>query len=435
MGTAASNGTGGASTDWDVIIVGAGPGGSSAAAALAEGGVRVLVLEREEFPRFHIGESLLPAAELITNLLGIDQDPNVFLYKRGAQFLCEETGRSESFDFAEAMPGPQRYAWHVDRPKFDTLIRDNAVEAGADIRHGFQVTDVDFEADQVRVHFQPADAESDPPIPERAQDSATARYLIDATGQDRFLAKKMGTGRGFEQFGRAAVSTHFSNISEAARNEFSPHNDIRIIVIPDGWLWCIPLTGNRLSAGLVSRKAGLRKRHLDDYMENSPFFQRVLPGAERSETRLTGNFSFENVESIGARYACVGDSACFIDPVFSSGVSLAIFRGIDVGERLITALEAGCEGDPALMQPMTEKMKRAYDTFAGLVYRFYNTKFVDNIIFGAPKDGQFRDGVISVLAGDVFREDNPFQEMLLQSKRHSIRSAPLPPESGEQVGR
>jgi hypothetical protein len=83
------------------------------------------------------------------------------------------------------------------------------------------------------------------------------------------------------------------------------------------------------------------------------------------------------------------------------------------------------------MDPMKEKMKRAYDTFAGLVYRFYNTKFVDNIIFGAPKDGRFRDGVISVLAGDVYREDNPFQEMLLQSKRHSIRTAPLPTAPSE----
>lgn len=400
--------------EWDVIVIGAGPGGSSSAITLAEGGARVLVLEREEFPRFHVGESLLPAAEVITTLLGIEQDPNVFLFKRGAQFVCEETGRAESFDFAEALPGPQRYAWHVDRPKFDALLRDRAVDAGAIVRHGIDVDGVEIEEDRVCVRF--------------GDRQETARYLIDATGLDRLLAKQMGTGRAFDRFGKAAAFTHFSGLTEAARNEFSPNNDIRIVVIPDGWLWVIPLTGNRFSVGIVSRLPGLRKSHLDAYIETSPLFRRLLEGANRSETRLIGNFSFENVESTGARFACVGDSACFIDPVFSSGISLAIQRGIDTAERLLPALEEGREADPNLMDPMKTKMKRAYDTFAGLVHRFYNTKFIDNIIFGAPKDGQLRDGVISVLAGDVFREDNPFQEMLLQSKRHAIRTAPLPTE-------
>ena len=183
------------------------------------------------------------------------------------------------------------------------------------------------------------------------------------------------------------------------------------------------MTGDRLSIGLVSRLPGLRQQHLHNYLEQSPLFKRILAGATHGETRLMGNFSFENVQSIGARFACVGDAACFIDPVFSSGVSMAIRRGIETAETLLPALAEGREADPDLMEPMKATMQRAYDTFAGLVYRFYNTKFVDNIIFGAPKDGQFRNGVITVLAGDVFRQDNAFQEMLLKSKRHSIRSS------------
>ena len=120
----------------------------------------------------------------------------------------------------------------------------------------------------------------------------------------------------------------------------------------------------------------------------------------------------------GARYACVGDAACFIDPVFSSGVTLAVQGARHIAEVLVPALEAGRESDPELMKPIEARVQRGYDTFAALVYRWYNTHFVDNMIFGAPDEGDMRAGVISVLAGDVFRDGNPFQDLLLSSRRH-----------------
>jgi len=412
--------------EWDVIVAGAGPGGTSTAIRLAEAGARVLVLEREEFPRFHIGESLLPAAELLVTALGIEPDPNVFLFKGGAQFICEETDRIQAFDFNEALAGPQRYAWQVERARFDTILRDRAIDAGAEVRHGVSVEDVRFEEDGVCVLVGDASVAGDASVVGDASivgdASLRGRYFVDATGQDRLLARKMDSVRTFDQFGKAAVFTHFSGLSEGAQREFAPNNDIRIVVIPDGWLWVIPLTNNRLSVGLVSRKSGLRRERLDEYLAGSVLFKRLLDGAVRHDTNMIGNFSFENTASSGARYSCVGDSACFIDPVFSSGVSLAIYRGLAVAERLIPALESGREADPNLMASMEESMKRGYDTFAALVYRFYNTKFVDNLIFGAPVDGPHRAGVISVLAGDVFRDDNAFQDLLLQSRRHSFRA-------------
>jgi flavin-dependent dehydrogenase len=412
MDASASNGRaplGKAAPAWDVIVAGAGPGGSTAATVLAESGVRVLVLEREHFPRFHVGESLLPASELLVTALGIEPDPNVFLFKAGAQFVCEASGRRQTFDFNEALPGPQRYAWHVDRASFDTLLRDRAVEAGAEIRHGVAVEDVGFEDDRVRV------------IAGGTQE--TARFFVDATGLDRFLARRMDAVRPYERFGKAAVFTRFVGLGEAARQEFAPGNDIRIIVIPDGWLWAIPLTGDRLSVGLVSRKPGLRRERLDEYIAGSALFDRLLEGAEREENHLIGNYSFSNEAAIGPRYACVGDSACFIDPVFSSGVSLAIRRALLTAERLLPALESGTEADPELMKPVEDVMQRGYDTFAALVDRFYNTRFVDNLIFGAPAQATHRAGVISVLAGDVFRDGNAFQDMLLQSRRRPPRAA------------
>ena len=409
---------GGAAPEWDVI--GAGPGGSTAATLLAEAGVRVLVLEREHFPRFHVGESLLPAAELLVTVLGIEPDPNVFLFKAGAQFVCEATGRQQTFDFNDALAGPQRYAWHVDRARFDTLLRDRALEAGAEIRHGVRVDDVGFEPERVRVSS--------------GDHEETARFFIDATGLDRFLARRMDAVRPYERFGKAAVFTHFLGLGDGARREFAPGNDIRIIVIPDGWLWAIPLTGDRLSVGLVSRKPGLRRERLDEYIDGSALFGRVLPGAERAATHMIGNYSFSNAAASGPRYACVGDAACFIDPVFSSGVSLAVRRALLTVERLIPALAAGSEAEPDLMGPVGEVMQRGYDTFAALVDRFYNTRFVDNLIFGAPAEATHRAGVISVLAGDVFRDGNAFQDMLLQSRRQPPRAAERAP-SGSVIAR
>ncbi|MEZ4280879.1 MAG: NAD(P)/FAD-dependent oxidoreductase [Myxococcota bacterium] len=398
--------------DWDVIVAGAGPGGSSIATVLALAGMRVLVVERETFPRFHIGESLLPASGLIRSVLGIEPSEKDFFFKRGAQFVHEASSRVQTFDFAEALPGPQRFAWHVERAHFDRLLRDRAEQVGAVVRHRLEVVDVAIDAAGASVAIRPVDGD-----PGAAPANERARYFIDATGQDRFLARKHGTARPLERFGRAAVFTHFSGLSPEARAEIGPHNDIRVVIVPDGWLWGIPLVGGRLSVGMVKRTPGLRRSDLDAYLGSSPLFGRLLAGAERQQTRMVSNFSFENERASGARFACVGDSACFIDPVFSSGVSLAILRAIEVGRILVPALEEGREGEPDLMTPMETTTKRAYQTFSSLVYRFYNTNFVDNMIFGAPDEGRFRAGVISVLAGDVFRDDNPFQDMLLRSRR------------------
>jgi flavin-dependent dehydrogenase len=402
---------------WDVIVAGAGPGGSTLAGLLAEAGVRVLVLEREEFPRFHVGESLLPATELLTTLLDIEPDPEVFLFKRGAQFVCEATDRSQTFGFDEALPGPQRYAWHVERARFDTLIRDRAVENGAVVRHGVSVEQVAIEPDAAVVST--------------TKGRERGRYFVDATGLDRLLARQHDSIEPYEQFGRAAVFTRFSGTTDAAREVFLPNNDIRIIIIEDGWLWAIPLTHGRLSVGLVTRKPGLRRSALDHHLRESRLLSRLTDGAERHETGVASNFSFRNTRASGPRFCCVGDAACFIDPVFSSGISLAMKRAALVAERLVPALDAATEAAPDLMVPVEQSMQRGYDTFVGLVDRFYNTRFVDNMLFNAPEQGPFRAGVTSVLAGDVYRDDNDFQNMLLRSRRLQRTTSPL--ESADHV--
>jgi flavin-dependent dehydrogenase len=178
----------------------------------------------------------------------------------------------------------------------------------------------------------------------------------------------------------------------------------------------IPLSGDRLSVGLVSRNKGLARDAVRAYVAESGLLSGWTEGARASQPRMIGNFSYRNTKSGGARYACIGDAACFIDPVFSSGVSLAMLGAVNLADLLVPALAAGTEGDAALTRPGQPQVERAYATFAALVYRFYNTRFVYNFILGAPAQGELRAGVTSVLAGDVLREDNPFADMLLRSR-------------------
>jgi flavin-dependent dehydrogenase len=163
---------------------------------------------------------------------------------------------------------------------------------------------------------------------------------------------------------------------------------------------------------------------LEETLRDSRLVRRVVRGARRLDTRIVGNFSFRNSRRCGARFACVGDAACFLDPVFSSGVALALFGAEALVERLLPALEAREEDDPNLLVDASERMDHAYSFWSTLVHAFYHTRIVRNLFFAARPDPVMRAGLISMLAGDLFREDNPFQNMLSASRR---RRSPIEP--------
>lgn len=404
--------------DYDVIIAGGGPAGSITAAQLADHGIRTLVVEKEEFPRFHIGESLLPVGLPVLRRLGIETPSDTFLRKRGAWFIREETDDAAFFGFTEAIPGNSTHAWQVDRSRFDKLLLDHAVKLGAELDTPNAV--VDFSADDDGATVTLADR------------ALRSRYFIDATGQGRFLARRFKSLEPIRSFGKAAVFTHFHGVNPDAWDEFAPHFDIRIMITPDGWGWVIPIPERSLSVGIVSRSRGIRPEWLDEHIEQSPAISRWVRDADRrGETHVISNFNYKNTRSFGQRFVCVGDSSCFLDPVFSSGVSLGI-RGADsVAATLKRAFDTdeGALNRANLMQEHAEEMTRAYDTFEAIIDRFYHTNFIDNMLFGAPEDGDFRAGVTSVLAGDVFRNDNEFQNMLLASRRRRRQSESPSPAS------
>ena len=195
-----------------------------------------------------------------------------------------------------------------------------------------------------------------------------------------------------------------------------------IVLRPDGWGWVIPLPGQRLSIGLVS-KAKITAEDLEAGLLSGPLVKRLTAGARRLETRVIGNFSYRNKSPSGARYAAIGDASCFLDPVFSSGVTLALRSAERVADIVGPALEAGTEGAADLLSVHNEGMDRAYRTFAGLIDRFYNNPtFAQSIFLGDSSEMSIRSGVMSVLAGDVWRTGNPFQEMLLAARRAGGRA-------------
>ncbi|MBK8096275.1 MAG: tryptophan 7-halogenase [Planctomycetes bacterium] len=388
----------------DVLVVGAGPAGATAAGLFAQRGLRVLVLEKDEFPRFHIGESLLPMCLPVLERLGVPATDDVFVFKQGAEFVCEASGRKRQFVFTETLPGCGRHAWHVDRARFDRALRDAAVRAGAEIRHGETVVDAGVEHERAFVRTRTA--------------TFHGRYLIDASGQSRLLARRADAAVPYETFGRSSVFTHYEGIGDAAWDELGPGKNIRIVMSPGGWGWVIPLPDRRLSIGLVGR-GKITEDDLQQYLLSGPLVTRLTQGSRRLETRVIGNFSYRNHVPSGARFACIGDAACFLDPVFSSGVTLALRGAEAIADIVGPALEQGREGDPTLLQAHEVGMDRAYRTFAGLIDRFYNTPFAETMFLGPPaEDPQLRRGIMSVLAGDVWRSGNVFQDMLLAARRH-----------------
>ena len=174
--------------------------------------------------------------------------------------------------------------------------------------------------------------------------------------------------------------------------------------------------GGRLSVGLVKWRGKLDEAVLDAALAASPLIQRLTAGARRGPTRTIANWSYKNTRSYGPRWACIGDAAAFLDPVFSSGVSLAMLGAEKAVDLLLPALTGGTEADPQLMAPWSTYMQPAYDTFEQLIRRFYHTKLVPHLFFAAEPDPALRRGLISVLAGDVWRRDNPFQTMLEGSR-------------------
>jgi len=402
-------------SEHDVIIIGGGPAGSCAGNLLASAGLDVVVLEREYFPRFHIGESLLPMELASLARLGINLDDGPYLRKGGALMIDERSDRQARFAFGDGLPGTPTYAHQVERATFDQDLLAAAAKAGAAVHEGHEVLSVELGERGVAVEARASTRDG-----QAASETVRfrARYLVDATGQKAMLARNHKTVEPYRDFGRAAVFRTYTNMGSAAVAELHESGDIIIKIVDDGWMWGIPLVSGDFSVGLVKAKGKIDQPAFDAEMAASPLLSRLTVGAEPGLVRVIGNFSYRNTKPHGPRFACIGDAACFLDPIFSSGVVLALTSGEQLADLLIPALAESREHEAELMAPLADHMSRAYDVFSRFLQRFYHGSLTDNVLLVEHDSGQkFRSGVISVLAADVWRDDNEFQNMLMRARR------------------
>jgi flavin-dependent dehydrogenase len=385
----------------EVFVIGCGPAGSTVSALLAENGRNVVVVDKERHPRFHIGESLLPLNMPILQRLGVWEElKEIGIRKDAAEFESHALHKTVRFEFSQAFDKRWPHAFQVRRSEFDHMLLRNCASKGARVFEGARVTSVEF--GNLRRN-------QDTLVTLRLEDGSAqtwrTRFLVDASGRDTFLSERFKIKRKNRQHASAAIFGHFRN---ARRNAGAAEGNITIVWFAHGWFWFIPLKDGTTSVGAVCWPSYMKSRDTDP----TTFFRQTIALCPEIAARLataeltapataTGNYSYQSKRMAGDGYLLLGDAWAFVDPVFSSGVYLAM-NSATLGAGAVEAILQDPTQAPRVNREFERTVRRGVKTFSWLIYRM--TSPVIRRLFMAPRNVfGIQSAIVSLLAGDVFR--------------------------------
>ena len=403
---------------FDVAIIGGGPAGSSTAAYLAKGGLSCVVLERERFPREHVGESLVPSTTRVFKELGFldKMEEAGFPHKYGAAWTTSGDHPTYSHDWGDIDPDcyvsvrfeertqegvSQNYTYHVDRAKFDEMLLKHAEGLGATVWQGTVVRGVDLDGPDGSVVVTYArDGE---------EQELTARMLVDASGRRAFLGNRLDLKVTDSVFDQYAIHTWF----DGYERESGPEGDyifIHFLPVTNTWVWQIPITDSITSFGVVTQKMNFKaaSASMDEFfwecMKSRPeLYEKLKASRQLRPLKPEGDYSYAMKRFCGDRFVLVGDAARFVDPIFSSGVSIALTSGKLASQAILAAAEAG-DFSRSRFDEFERTMKAGCEHWYEFITLYYRLNVLFTYFISDPK---YRLDILRLLQGDVYDEEKP----------------------------
>ena len=407
----------------DVAIIGGGPAGSACAIYLVRAGLKVALFEREMFPRFRIGESLLPLNVPILKELGLEEEmERRFIRKYAANFSDRWGARQSRYPFAGAINKEHPYAYEVERAEFDQMLLDTARREGVDVYMPWAVREVLFDGDQaVGLQAEAAD--------KSARLTVNSRMLVDASGRSAFLGARLGFKREIDFSSRTAFYAHFDGVYQDPGERAG---DIQIVAFAHGWFWMIPFKTGTTSVGMVVTDEYLKQRgriaaeassaprthddsnlavtgHADSAndaflrhtIEATPYVAERMKGStQKFAARSIANFSYRMERYAGPGYVMLGDAGAFLDPVFSSGVFLTM-KSAQVASQAIGKCFATGDFSARHLADYERRIRGAQKIFFRFIRGWYDPAFLDLFFYSSNFLG-LKTAITSVLAADLF---------------------------------
>lgn len=407
---------------FDAIVIGGGPAGSTCAYELAKAGHSVLLLEKAKFPRFHIGESMVPYITKLLEMMGALErvKEGAFVKKNGVEFLTGTTGDLRRQSFSNLAEGQKPFSYNFNRARFDRILLEYAEETGVEVLQEAEVKKLIFNGERLEgVKYQH----------QGQSHQAQARYVVDASGRAGLVSKHFNLRKMNNRLQNVAVFQHYKNV--VTENNPGVEGDVLFSSHEDGWLWGIPIESDAMSVGAVMPLSLLKQSSPEkifrEHCDRSPRIKSAIKDATPvfEKPRVELDFCYYTEQLSGPGYFIAGDAGCFVDPVFSGGVFLSMVCGLKAAEAINQIFQG--KNEQEARNYFENFCKTGYDSYFRVVYSYYYEFDRDMNSMGLNLPGGFRF-VLQTFAGDFWAEpDQPVMSYLRSKEEWNTFEQPFEP--------